>query len=103
MTTRAYRSSSNGASRCVIAAFIVLLGGRGGPNARAFAQMANDPRVRRLLAAEGLAIDATTWFIGAQRNTCNNEVTFFDEDLLAPSCRPLFERAVDAIETNEAS
>jgi uncharacterized protein len=74
-------------------------GGRGGPNARAFAQMANDPRVRRLLAAEGVGIDPTTWFIGAQRNTCNNEVTFFDEDLLPPSCRPLFERAVDAIET----
>ena len=33
-------------------------GGRGGPNARAFAQMANDPRVRQLLAAEGLSIDA---------------------------------------------
>jgi uncharacterized protein YbcC (UPF0753/DUF2309 family) len=73
-------------------------GGRGGPNARAFAQMANDPRVRRLLAAEGLAIDAGTWFIGAQRNTCNNEVTFFDDDLIPPSCRPLFERAVEAIE-----
>ena len=74
-------------------------GGRGGPNARAFAQMANDPRVRQLVAAQGVEIDATTWFIGAQRNTCNNEVTFFDEDLLPPSARPLFERAVDAIET----
>ena len=59
-------------------------GGRGGPNARAFAQMANDARVRQLLAAEGLAIEATTWFVGAQRNTCNNEVTFFDEDLVPP-------------------
>ena len=59
-------------------------GGRGGPNARAFAQMANDPRVRQLLAAEGLPIDATTWFVGAQRNTCNNEVTFFDEDRVPP-------------------
>ena len=74
-------------------------GGRGGPNARALAQMANDPRVRRLLAAEGLGIDATTWFIGAQRNTCNNDVTFSDEDLLPSSTRPLFERAVEAIET----
>jgi uncharacterized protein YbcC (UPF0753/DUF2309 family) len=55
-------------------------GGRGGPNARAFAEMANDRRVRQLLATEGLVIDATTWFVGAQRNTCNNEVTFFDED-----------------------
>jgi uncharacterized protein YbcC (UPF0753/DUF2309 family) len=74
-------------------------GGRGGPNARAFAQMANDPRVRELLAAEGLAIGARTWFVGAQRNTCNNEVTFFDEDLIPPACRPLFVRALDVIET----
>jgi uncharacterized protein len=74
-------------------------GGRGGPNARAFAHMANDPRVRQLLAAEGLSIDDTTWFVGGQRNTCNNEVTFFDYDLLPEASRPQFERAVDAIET----
>jgi uncharacterized protein len=74
-------------------------GGRGGPNARAFAQMANDPRVRQLLAAEGVSIDARTWFVGAQRNTCNNEVTLFDEDLVPAAWRPLLARAVDAIET----
>ena len=73
-------------------------GGRGGPNARAFSQMANDARVRRLLAAEGLTIDATTWFVGAQRNTCDNSVTFFDLDLLLPECRQLFDRARGAIE-----
>jgi uncharacterized protein YbcC (UPF0753/DUF2309 family) len=74
-------------------------GGRGGPNARAFAQMANDPRVRQVLATEGLSIDETTWFVGGQRNTCNNEVTFFDEDLVPQPVRPLFERALAAIET----
>jgi uncharacterized protein len=74
-------------------------GGRGGPNARAFSQMANDPRVRELLTAEGLPIQATTWFVGAQRNTCDNAVTFFDEDLIPGDCRPLFERAVETIET----
>jgi uncharacterized protein YbcC (UPF0753/DUF2309 family) len=74
-------------------------GGRGGPNARAFAQMANDSRVRDLLVAEGLSIGAATWFVGGQRNTCNNEVTFFDEDLVPEASRRLFERAVDAIET----
>ena len=74
-------------------------GGRGGPNARAFAQMANDPRVRQLLAAEGLTIGAGTWFVGGQRNTCNNEVTFFDDDLVPESVRPIFERAVESIET----
>jgi uncharacterized protein YbcC (UPF0753/DUF2309 family) len=74
-------------------------GGRGGPNARAFSQMANDPRVRQLLATEGLSIDANTWFVGAQRNTCDNTVTFFDEDLIPVDCQPLFERAVETIET----
>jgi uncharacterized protein YbcC (UPF0753/DUF2309 family) len=73
-------------------------GGRGGPNARAFSQMANDPRVRQVLAAEGLSIDATTWFVGAQRNTCDNAVTFFDEDLVPAGYRPVFERARAAIE-----
>jgi uncharacterized protein YbcC (UPF0753/DUF2309 family) len=74
-------------------------GGRGGPNARVFAQMANDARVRELLAAGGLSIDEGTWFVGAQRNTCNNSVTFFDEDRVPASCQPLFERARKAIET----
>jgi uncharacterized protein len=73
-------------------------GGRGGPNARAFAQMANDWRVRELLAADGLSIDAGTWFVGAQRNTCNNTVTFFDDDLVPAACRPIFAQAGDAIE-----
>jgi uncharacterized protein YbcC (UPF0753/DUF2309 family) len=73
-------------------------GGRGGPNARAFAQMANDRRVRELLAGEGLSIDASTWFVGAQRNTCNNTVTFFDDDLVPAACRPIFAQAGEAIE-----
>jgi uncharacterized protein YbcC (UPF0753/DUF2309 family) len=61
--------------------------------------MANDPRVRQLLAAEGLSIAATTWFVGAQRNTCNNAVAFFDEDLVPAGHHPVFERAREAIET----
>jgi uncharacterized protein YbcC (UPF0753/DUF2309 family) len=74
-------------------------GGRGGPNARAFAHMANDPRVRQLLAGAGLLIPSTTWFVGGQRNTCNNDVTFFDDDLVPAASRPLFDRAVEVIET----
>ena len=73
-------------------------GGRGGPNARSFAQMANDPRVRQLLAGEGLSIGTDTRFVGAQRNTCNNEVTFFDEDLLPEAWRQVFNRATDAVD-----
>jgi uncharacterized protein YbcC (UPF0753/DUF2309 family) len=73
-------------------------GGRGGPNARAFAQMANDPRVRRLLDDEGLPIAVGTWFVGAQRNTCNNDVTFFDADLVPAESLRLLERAKDAVD-----
>jgi uncharacterized protein YbcC (UPF0753/DUF2309 family) len=73
-------------------------GGRGGPNARAFAQMANDPRVRALLASEGLTIDSGTRFVGAQRNTCSNEVTYVDEDRIPPGTRGVFERATGAID-----
>ena len=74
-------------------------GGRGGPNARAFAQMANDPRVRQLLAADGFPIEETSRFVGGQRNTCDNAVTFFDEDLVPPDSVAVFERAKAAIET----
>jgi len=80
-------------------------GGRGGPNARAFAQMANDPRVREILAGDACAIDAGTWFVGAQRNTCNNDVTFFDVDLIPADARQRVERAraaIDAARRREA-
>jgi uncharacterized protein YbcC (UPF0753/DUF2309 family) len=72
-------------------------GGRGGPNARAFAQMANDPRVRGLLAAEGLAL-GDTWFLGLERNSCNNALTFFDDDLVPDAVKPAFDRARQALE-----
>jgi len=57
-------------------------GGRGGPNARAFAQMANDARVRELLRAKDLPIPESTWFVGAFHNTCDDSMEYFDEDLL---------------------
>jgi uncharacterized protein YbcC (UPF0753/DUF2309 family) len=74
-------------------------GGQGGPNARAFSQMANDTRVRELLALEGLSIDASTWFMGAERNTSTNAVTFFDEDRMPEACRPAFDHVKAAVET----
>jgi len=68
-------------------------GGRGGPNARAFAQMANHPGVRAGLAVRGLALPAGTWFVGAEHNTCADGVLFYDEDALPATHRPLFDRA----------
>ncbi|MBI4229765.1 MAG: DUF2309 domain-containing protein [Planctomycetes bacterium] len=55
-------------------------GGRGGPNARAFAAMANDPRVR-----ERLNLPPDTVFVGASHNSCNDGMEYFDLDLLPPT------------------
>lgn len=71
-------------------------GGRGGPNARAFSQMANDPAVRELLAREGLRLPPETWFVGAQRNTADNSVDFFDLDLLPERHAARFDRIASA-------
>jgi uncharacterized protein YbcC (UPF0753/DUF2309 family) len=67
--------------------------------------MANHPAVRLLLAAEGLVIDHDVWFVGGQRNTCNNEVRFFDHDLVPDEGRDLFahaQAAIDAARRREA-
>ena len=58
-------------------------GGRpGGANARALALMANDARVRRQLAEWGLSIAADTCFVGGILDTCTNELTWYDEQLV---------------------
>ncbi|GAA2524365.1 DUF2309 domain-containing protein [Pilimelia columellifera] len=62
-------------------------GGRGGPNARAFAAMANHPQVRRELAARGLPIPATTWFLGGYHNTCDDGLAYYDEELVPAASR----------------
>lgn len=73
-------------------------GKRGGPNARAFAQMANDWRVRGKVAAHGIKIPDDTVFVGAYHNTCDDSVVFFDLDRLPPSHRAEFESARESIE-----
>lgn len=65
-------------------------GGRGGPNARAFAQMANDPRVRRILSERGVIIPDETWFLGGYHNTCNDQIEFWDWDRLPTTHQKLF-------------
>ena len=73
-------------------------GGRGGPNARAFAQMANDPRVRRMLSDRGLTIPEETYFVGGYHNTCDDSMVWYDLDHVPLSHRPLFERAKAGID-----
>ena len=57
-------------------------GGAGGPNGRTMAAMLNDPRVRAILATEGIEIPAETYFLGGQHNTGTDEITFYDLELL---------------------
>jgi uncharacterized protein YbcC (UPF0753/DUF2309 family) len=68
-------------------------GGRGGPNARAFARMANDPRVRRLVAGNGLSVPDDTVFVGAYHNTCDDGMTYYDVDRLPATHGADFKRA----------
>ena len=62
-------------------------GGKGGANARAFALMANDPRVRQLLATAGLPIPADTVFVGGMHDTCSNAVVMHDLERLPATHR----------------
>jgi uncharacterized protein YbcC (UPF0753/DUF2309 family) len=73
-------------------------GGRGGPNARAFAQMANDPRIRALIGARGLSIPGDVVFLGGYHNTCDDSMQYFDLDRLPPSHRECFERMRTALD-----
>jgi uncharacterized protein YbcC (UPF0753/DUF2309 family) len=57
-------------------------GSKGGPNARAFAVMANDPEVRRALALRGLRIPPSTVFVGTCHDTATDGFDWLDEDLV---------------------
>ena len=72
-------------------------GGAGGPNARALAAMLNDPRVRSILAGRGLHIPSETVFLGGLHNTCSDQLTFYDLDLLPKSHLTDFEAARDSL------
>jgi uncharacterized protein YbcC (UPF0753/DUF2309 family) len=63
-------------------------GRHGGPNARAFAAMANRPAVRALLAERGIHIPADSWFIGAEHNTCDEQISSYDPGDLPPTLEP---------------
>ncbi len=53
-----------------------------GPNGRVFAAMANNLDVRDVLATRGLEITSDTWFIGAEHDTCNENILWQDADLI---------------------
>lgn len=67
-------------------------GRRGGPNARAFAAMANRPEIRALLRERGIEIPGDSWFVGALHDTCSDEVTWYDLDCIPPQRLDDFQR-----------
>ncbi|VAX42047.1 Hypothetical transmembrane protein coupled to NADH-ubiquinone oxidoreductase chain 5 homolog [hydrothermal vent metagenome] len=77
-------------------------GGRGGPNARVFSQMANDLRIRQMLLERNFVIPKETIFVGGYHNTCDDSMTWFDLDNVPVSHRPLFERAKSQIDAAKA-
>ena len=73
-------------------------GGVGGPNARAVAQMLNDPRIREALEGRRIAIPADTVFVGGLHNTANDNLTFFDLDWVPESHQFEFDVARQALQ-----
>lgn len=67
-------------------------GRHGGPNARVFAAMANRLEVRAALRRRGIDIPETTWFLGAEHNTGDEDIVWYDLDVLPPSFTREFER-----------
>ncbi|MGE4180100.1 MAG: DUF2309 domain-containing protein, partial [Limisphaerales bacterium] len=68
-------------------------GGVGGPNARAIAEMLNDPRIRADLRDRGIRIPEDTVFVGALHNTANDDLTYFDVDRVPATHESEFEAA----------
>ena len=66
-------------------------GGRGGPNARAFTQMANAPEVRAALVRTGLEIPSDVVFVAGMQDTCTSSITWYDVERVPASHRADFE------------
>ena len=66
-----------------------------GPNARAFASMANTPAVRDELATRGIRIPDDTWFLCGEHDTCNERVVWDDTDLIPEELTTNFQTLQD--------
>jgi uncharacterized protein len=76
----------------------------GAPNARAFAWMANNEEVRKILSSRGIEIPGGTRFVAALHNTSRDEITYFDQHLWAdksPEGLDVFQQVMeDALQRN---
>lgn len=84
-------------------------GQTGEVNARALAQLLNDPAVRAGLSAQGLVIPSATVFVAALHNTTTDEIEGHDLDLLPTQARerwqrlqPVFAQACDQVRRERA-
>ena len=64
----------------------------GSVNARVFAFMANHPKVRGILAGNGLHIPDETQFVGGLHDTASDEIAFYDEKVLTKKNANVHER-----------
>ena len=58
-----------------------------GPNARLASAMANRPEVRAILRERGIDIPDDAWFVGAEHDTCDDTVTWYDEVMVPQMLR----------------
>jgi uncharacterized protein YbcC (UPF0753/DUF2309 family) len=73
-------------------------GGRGGPNARAFAMLANLRSVRNELQQRGIIIPETAQFVGGYHNTADDSIVFYDVAKLPKILKPSLKEAHQAVE-----
>jgi uncharacterized protein len=70
----------------------------GSVNARVFSAMANHPKVRAILAKNGLVIPDETQFVGALHDTAADEIAFYDEAILSPKNATLHKKNKESFE-----
>ncbi len=63
----------------------------GGPNARAFVNIANDATIRKLLAEKHqIIIPEDSWFVAAEHDTTGDQIEWFDTDLIPDTHKHAF-------------
>ncbi|MCW8909044.1 MAG: DUF2309 domain-containing protein [Gammaproteobacteria bacterium] len=67
-------------------------GRHGGPNARVFAAIANRPEIRNLLKQRNITIPDDTWFLGAEHNTCDETINWYDSGAIPESLQTAFKK-----------
>ena len=73
-------------------------GGHGDANARVFAAMANNPKVRGMVSESGLQIPDETWFIAAKHNTVTDSITFYDQEEIPEGHAEDFQKMISDVQ-----